>query len=88
MTTEDAIRFLDHQARLCRGRDASEAFCLLLPAMLRVLGLERMDDLEAAAFRHGFKQDLATMAHTSAGQVPISPHPARYTLTIHPYEKT
>jgi hypothetical protein len=61
MTTEDAIRFLDHQAAQCRGRDAGEALCLLLPAMMRIMGLDRMSDVEAYAFRHGFKRDLAAL---------------------------
>lgn len=66
MTPEDAIRYLDHQAARCRGRDAGEALCLLLPAMMRVLGLERMEDVEAAAFRFGFKRDLEALADEPA----------------------
>jgi hypothetical protein len=62
MTPEDAIRFLDHQAKECRGKDASEALCLLLPAMMKIMRLARMDDVEARAFRHGFKRDLAALA--------------------------
>ncbi|MGH8022231.1 MAG: hypothetical protein ACRED1_01515 [Limisphaerales bacterium] len=58
MTTESAIRWLHHQARTCRDRDSSEAFCLLLPAMLRILELDPMEDVEAAAFRFEFKQRL------------------------------
>jgi len=51
MTPAEAVRFLDHEAVLCRERDAHEALCLLLPAMLRVLELSPMDDYEALAFR-------------------------------------
>ena len=67
MTTQDAIRYLDHQAAECRDRDTSEALCLLLPAMMRILGLERMEDFEAAAFRHGFKRDLADVLQRPPG---------------------
>ena len=61
MTTEDAIRFLDHQARLCRGRDACEALCLLLPAMMRIMDLDRMEDVEALAFRLRFRGELSAL---------------------------
>jgi hypothetical protein len=58
MTPEDAIRFLDREAAQCRGRDAGEALCLLLPAMMKIMGLDRMSDLEALAFKYGFRRDL------------------------------
>lgn len=58
MTPANAIRWLHHQARTCRDRDSSEAFCLLLPALLRLLDLNPMEDIEAAAFRHEFKLRL------------------------------
>jgi hypothetical protein len=29
---------------------------------MKIMVLERMDDVEAAAFRHGFKRDLAALA--------------------------
>jgi hypothetical protein len=61
MTTTNALRFLDHQARLCRDRDAHEALCLLLPAMLRAFELEPMEEMEAAAFRYEFKEVLANL---------------------------
>jgi hypothetical protein len=69
MTPEDAIRYLDHQAKECRGRDASEALCLLLPALLRILELERMEDAEALAFQYGFKRDLAALVDGRPGPV-------------------
>jgi hypothetical protein len=72
MTPDDAIRYLDHEAAQCRGRDAGEALCLLLPAMLKVLGLERMDDFEAAAFRHGFKRDLDALTDRLARPASIN----------------
>ena len=51
MTPADAMRFLDHEAMLCRDRDAHEALCLLLPALLKVMELPPMDDYDALAFR-------------------------------------
>jgi hypothetical protein len=59
MTTTNAIRFLHFEAAKCRDRDSSEALCLLLPSLLRLLDLEPMEDVEAAAFRFEFKQRLA-----------------------------
>jgi hypothetical protein len=61
LTPERAIRFLAHEARLCRDRDTSEALCLLLPAMLKVLELEPMDSWEAGSFRFQFKQELSAV---------------------------
>ena len=79
MTPEDAIRYLDREAAQCRGRDAGEALCLLLPAMMRIMGLDRMSDIEALAFRYGFKRDLAALpdglaAHTTARVMRTSTH--------------
>jgi hypothetical protein len=50
MDLVNAIRFLEHQARLCRDRDSHEAFCLLMPAILRQTGARPMNDAEAKAF--------------------------------------
>ena len=61
MTAERAIRFLAHEARACRDRDTHEAFCLLLPALVRVMDLPAMDDYEAAAVRFQLKQELSTL---------------------------
>lgn len=69
MTTEDAIRYLDHEAAQCRGRDACEAFCLLLPALMKIMGLERMEDVEARAVEYGFKRDLAALAAGRPGPI-------------------
>ena len=55
MTHTNAIRFLAHQARLCRDRDSCEAFCLLLPAMVRIFEMEAMQDIEAEAFKYEFR---------------------------------
>jgi hypothetical protein len=51
MTPADALRYLDHEARLCREHDAHEALCLLMPALMKLLELSAMDDYEALAFR-------------------------------------
>ena len=51
MTPADALRYLAHEARLCREHDAHEALCLLLPALMRLLQLPAMDDYDALAFR-------------------------------------
>jgi len=61
MTTDNAIRFLHFEAEKCRDRDACEALCLLMPALLRLLQLEPMQDVEAAAFRFQFKQELLAL---------------------------
>jgi hypothetical protein len=58
MSAEDALRFVDNQASCCRHRDDHEALCLLLPAILHVLALPKMDHLEAAAFRYRLKKEL------------------------------
>ena len=54
----EALRFLDHEAALCRDRDAHEALCLLLPALLKVLELTPMDHYQALAFRIEFHNAL------------------------------
>jgi hypothetical protein len=58
MTPERAIRFLHHEAARCRDHDDAEAFCLLLPAMLRILALDPMDHSEAEAFKNEFRHEL------------------------------
>jgi hypothetical protein len=58
MTAEEAIRFLAHEAAWCRDRDSSESFCLLLPGVLRALGLHPMNPHEAALFRAWLKRSL------------------------------
>lgn len=63
MSIESALRFLEHEARLCReliptDRDAHEMFCLLLPAILGAFDLQPMDGREAAAFRKEFREEL------------------------------
>ena len=58
MTAADAVRFLHHQSALCRDRDAHEALCLLLPALMEALALQPMTESESRAFRREFKQQL------------------------------
>jgi hypothetical protein len=58
MQPADALRFLDHEARQCRDRDAHEALCLLLPTLLRVLRLTPMDSFEALDFRCQLREKL------------------------------
>ena len=52
MSHANAIRYLAHEAALCRDRDAAEALCLLLPALMRLYDLPPMEDAEAAAFKY------------------------------------
>ncbi len=58
MNAEEAIRFVAHQASLCREHETHEALCLLLPGLLRVLELEPMTGFEAEVFRRKFKGHL------------------------------
>jgi hypothetical protein len=58
VTAENAVRFLAHQAAWCRQLDEHEAFCLLLPGLMRALGLSTMGDEEALAFRSELKSTL------------------------------
>ena len=58
MNEADAIRWLEFEAKRCRGRDACEAFCLLLPALRVALDLPPMDELEARAFYHRVREAL------------------------------
>jgi hypothetical protein len=58
MTAEQAIRFIDHQARRCRDRDSHEALCLLSPALLKALDLQPMDSFEALDFTVELREAL------------------------------
>jgi len=58
MNATDALKFLAHEAKECRDRDASEAVCLLFPAVLKALHLKPHDHFEAARFRREFKRML------------------------------
>lgn len=80
MTHANAIRFLAHQARECRGRDEGEMLCLLFPSLCDILGLEPMEDAEAAAFRHDFKQRLAALPFKDDTDREAQAHPARAIL--------
>ena len=66
MTTDDALRFVAHEASWCRSRDEHEALCLLLPAVLRGMRLPPMDDVEARAFREQLKLSLVNEPERAA----------------------
>ena len=66
MTPAEALRFLHHEALVCRDHDAHEALCLLLPALLKVVELPPMDDLEALAFRMELREALMQLYKESA----------------------
>jgi hypothetical protein len=55
---EDGIRFLAHEAKVCRDRDLAEAICLLLPSMCQLLCVEPMDDYEAIEYRLRLREEL------------------------------
>lgn len=79
MTPEDAIRFLAHEALRCRevlrqpdltvqaARDALEMYALLHPPLVRVLDLQPMDHVEAAAFHCEFHQALRERQRVMTG---------------------
>ena len=67
----DALRYLAHEARMCREHDAHEALCLLLPALMRLLQLPAMDDYDALAFRVELHDAL------NEAQTPSQAQPAR-----------
>jgi hypothetical protein len=58
MSAAEALRYLDNQAKRCRDRDDAEALCLLLPALLKMLNLEPMDNLAALNFTIEFRAAL------------------------------
>ena len=62
LTVEEALRFVEHQARQCRDHDSHEALCLLPVALIRQLSLPPMDDFEAEAFKFRLKQQLSPNA--------------------------
>lgn len=66
MSATEAIRFLAHEARECRGRGAGDAICLLLPVILTGIGVQAMNDDEAKLFlrelHEALKNDLRTAA--------------------------
>ena len=63
MTTDNAIRFLHFEAAKCRDRDTCEALCLLLPPLLKILRLDAMEEVEAAAFRYRLKQEIEKLPY-------------------------
>jgi|GEM_PF-2770588 len=71
MIAEEAVRYLEHEARRCRDRDAHEALCLLLPAMMQLLGLKPMDRYEALDFTIRFREELREQVNPE----PVNPVP-------------
>ena len=67
MTAEDAIRFLAHEAARCHSRDAHEALCLTLPAILNSLELEPMHYGDALAFTIELREHLRQRAAVMTG---------------------
>ena len=63
MIAEEALRYLAHEAKACRDRDAHEAFCLLMPAIMKLTALKPMDNVEAAAYYAGILEDLRAYEH-------------------------
>mgnify|MGYP001163334630 CR=1 FL=1 len=61
MNSSSALQFLAHEAKRCRDRDACEAFCLLLPALCRVLALPALDDVAALVFERDFHDALRAL---------------------------
>lgn len=66
MTPAESLRFLHHEALVCRDHDAHEALCLLLPALLKVMELTPMEDIEALAFRVELREALMQLYKESA----------------------
>ena len=58
MTAAEALRWLGFESQWCRDRDAHEAFCLLLPSILKALDLEAMNGIEASAFKKQLRNRL------------------------------
>ena len=67
MDAEQAIRFLAHEAQRCRDRDAAEILCLKFPAMLRIMALSPMTDIEAAVFDVEFHHELRERSRVMTG---------------------
>lgn len=84
MTTDNAIRFLHYEASRCRDRDAHEALCLLLPSLLRLMHLEPMEDVEAAAFRYQFRQEIAALPFQDATDRADQARPVKLAQSMRP----
>ena len=67
MTAEAAIRFLAHEAARCRDRDAREALCLVVPAIVNALELEPMPFGDALAFTIELREHLRQRAAVMTG---------------------
>jgi hypothetical protein len=58
MTATEALRWLGFESQWCRDRDSYEAFCLLLPGILKALDLEAMNGIEASTFKKQLRNRL------------------------------
>ncbi len=67
MDAEQALRFLAHEAARCRGVDASEILCLKFPAMLKVMELVPMTDIDAACFDVQLHEELRAWSKVMTG---------------------
>ena len=56
MSTDDALRFLEHEARVCRDRDAHEALCLLVPALLKACDLKPANGYQVEEIRRELRE--------------------------------
>lgn len=63
MNAQTALQFLAHEAVRCHDRDAHEALCLLLPAIVQALDLPPMHYADALEFtvelRHAVRERAA-----------------------------
>lgn len=63
-----ALRWLHHEAARCRGRGATDAFCLVLPPLLEAYGLPPMTREEAAEFSQQLSRKLSAGLESPNGQ--------------------
>ena len=67
MDAEQSIRFLAHEAQRCRDRDAAEILCLKFPALLKVMDLSPMSDIDAACFDVELHRELRERSKVMTG---------------------
>lgn len=66
-SAEAALRFLAHEASRCHDRDAHEALCLTLPALVNSLGLEPMHYADALEFIVTLRRAVRERAQVMTG---------------------
>lgn len=67
MDAEQTIRFLAHEAQRCRDRDAADILTLRFPALLKLLDLQPMTDIEAASYDVEFHHELRERSKVMTG---------------------